>query len=501
MRFADIAALGQALQNSRDQRPEQVPHGGAGASVFDRDAGLRYRYLFAKDTRELLQQLGILTPELVFFCCADAECLHAPSAYYLVHYDLLEALFRTYGRMSALSLAVWEKIGFPHVGMDPEGALAGFLSLFAAAELGEEQVVFGAEERIEDGLVAACSLGSRSCLFHHSCIGRVTGVDWQSISRRAEARTGVPILHDANIGLEKFHADLAAQLAAHPAPRAAAEGATRRLNLVGFRDDQGARDLVALLSLLGFSVLGQPIPGLTGLTPEELRRAELQVLNPVPEYDQLYDDVFRRLGTPVLAPAAPYGFTRSRRWVEAIARQGGVDLDAHEPWRTYYEGHRATYTALQERARAHRVGLILTPAEGARLATEADAPLLLPIPVLALLEEMGFGIDLLLAPATEPAELAAREPDRGGRHSVAFASTPEEVDAWLADPRRRLIYSDLKRDLRLTAQGKAPFALLLFELGFEGACRAAEHLVRLCELDYFRDYRRHRRWPCAPLSD
>jgi len=104
--------------------------------------------------------------------------------------------------------------------------------------------------------------------------------------------------------------------------------------------------------------------------------------------------------------------------------------------------------------------------------------------------EGGFRIRLFLygaAPAKALAALKAALP--GIKLSVSVFRTQAELDELLRKEKRRgVVYSDVRRDPRVTRSGKSPFSAELFEPGYDGALVTWSRLIDLCEWDFNERY-------------
>ena len=113
------------------------------------------------------------------------------------------------------------------------------------------------------------------------------------------------------------------------------------------------------------------------------------------------------------------------------------------------------------------------------------------VPVFALVEEMGFGIDLLAwAPDGEPGEAARRLAARPGVRGLSLFQDAEGLKSLLAGGAFRAVYTAIAHDHRVTEAGKAQFSMRLFEPGLAGAARTLERLLDAARLPFFERYAR-----------
>jgi hypothetical protein len=110
----------------------------------------------------------------------------------------------------------------------------------------------------------------------------------------------------------------------------------------------------------------------------------------------------------------------------------------------------------------------------------ADPALTWAIPVLKLLREMGFGVEVLCYGQAQ--KQAAR---------FTSFSTPEELASLLSEGSFQAVYSEYAYDSRLARAGKAQFSLEEFEMGLGGAARTVQKLTGLCRWPFQRRYAKY----------
>ena len=112
------------------------------------------------------------------------------------------------------------------------------------------------------------------------------------------------------------------------------------------------------------------------------------------------------------------------------------------------------------------------------------------IPVLDVLREMGFGIDLLVRAASGKDEDArklvgplAAEGDR-----ISAFATPADLGRLLRESEAQAFYSEVFFDRRLTRSGKGQFSTQVFQIGIDGATAAIRQLISICRTPFYRKY-------------
>lgn len=147
---------------------------------------------------------------------------------------------------------------------------------------------------------------------------------------------------------------------------------------------------------------------------------------------------------------------------------------------------------LAQQAQALTLGFVVSKRSAARLA---DPELNYGVPILPLLQEMGFAYHILAyAPEDGDEELLKSTLQGAGQNAVDVVrtfSSVEELHRMLRDSPARSFYSDYYFDHRLSAAGKSQFSLQFFELGFEGALRTFRRLIAAAKVPFFKKYARY----------
>ncbi len=199
-----------------------------------------------------------------------------------------------------------------------------------------------------------------------------------------------------------------------------------------------------------------------------------------------------KLRAPVLSPPAPYGFSGTRGWLEAINSSFG-----HDPLGDHWVEERhgpllRRWRELQTRASAHRAGIVLTADH-----YTSDEPLLRAgLPWFYVLQEMGFGLDVFVVPVSDrpgdPIDVTAAVDETtallrpGG--SVTAVETRDDLLDVVEGGRFELFYTEIPTDRYATGLGKVPINHTDFEMGFAGACRTLDRLLVMAQTPFFERY-------------
>lgn len=353
-------------------------------------------------------------------------------------------------------------------------------------DIGDVDVIKGADILVDEALKFIASLPNKpdSVVIQAGCLPEVTGDDIDAAAARTKDRLRLPVVAVGQ------HNDVAGASFGDLLER---ESFTldrpldpRGVVLLGMPAFLGRSELTDLLKRAGVNVLGIVLPEIPDHAIESLGHASVVVEYP---WDR-YTETMRRLGerlAPVrsLRPRPPYGFENTRRWLLSIG--AAVDCrDAVEAEIAVLMAKLAPrWELLRGRARTLRVGFVIEHGNWrAALSTQRS----LGVPMLELLSEMGFGIEIL-AYAGERGR--APEPERFDDIHVRWYRSVDELDECLADPRVVAWYSEMYFDRRLTRNGKNSFSMRQFSMGFHGAVDTLESMLRVSNMSFYRSYGRY----------
>jgi Nitrogenase component 1 type Oxidoreductase len=389
----------------------------------------------------------------------------------------------------------------------PESGGREFLSLIT-----ERETVLGGDDSLENALDRASrDPHTKLICVNNTCLPKMVGDDLDSLVSRLSARTDKPILN-LNTDLSSPDASYrhmlaqAEQAAGHtpdtpPVPPGA-------VSFLGFVPGPYRPELLHLLESLGVVAANFLVPALNVGAVSRYRAGCAQVIYPRDTWLRLHAELFGDLDTPVLDVPAPYGLRDTRRWLEVISAATRHPDAFGEQWPEMAAAELRRFDALRDQVGDRRVGAVVTPASAPRLY---EAERLYGVRLLPLLEELGFGLDvLMLGPDADPdanpdAEMGEAEDglrdclEDPTRLAITHFHSPASLARSLADAPCHLVYSEVACDHRLSQAGKTGFGLDLFEMGLAGAVRSLE---RLLTLDRWPFYRRYARWlpGASPLT-
>lgn len=338
-------------------------------------------------------------------------------------------------------------------------------------------VVHGGAARLEAALraaVRACP-DAEAIQITGTCVPTVIGDDARAVTRRLGRRLRIPVYYANPAGNEYGDTARAFVDRARRSAAARRRPRPRSVNLVGFPEGPALDELVALLEAAGIAVRARALPAFDLRQAGDYLAAAAQVLYPNADYDETYAEAFEPLPIRTLRPPAPFGWEATRRWLEAVATAcGGDPHRARDAVRRAKAPLRRAWRAGRAAAAAYRVAFVVDLEEADRLR---DPARMWGVPVVSMLEELGFGIDVLCF-------------DDRGRAPSSFLRfrTPAELERLLREGSFAAVYSEFTFDDRPARAGKARFALSAFEPGLQGAVRTLERLVEICRWPFPRRY-------------
>tara|TARA_B100000029_G_scaffold506027_1_gene587986 strand:- start:485 stop:1705 length:1221 start_codon:yes stop_codon:yes gene_type:complete len=265
------------------------------------------------------------------------------------------------------------------------------------------------------------------------------------------------------------------------------------VNLVGFTLGADHDDLVDLLQSTGIRVNVSIIPHNNGELLQRYADASVQVFFPNGPWMRLYSNAFGDLPQKSVHAGPPFGIEGTRAWLKNVAKEFGREDAVDSVVDARLHSMKAEWDALSEEAQKCRLGFVLDRDDLDRLTTPVRN---MGIPIFTMLDEMGFGIDVLCYTDKDEDLQYCRETlsglEHGGEKHTAVAFTEqEELSSLLENGEFAAVFSEYFYDWRLTQAGKAQFHMAHFEKGLAGAIQSMERLVNICQLPFYRRYRRY----------
>ncbi len=364
-------------------------------------------------------------------------------------------------------------------------------------DLDEDDVIMGNPDKLRNVLQYAVDHGGeepKPLFVSNTCVPAVTGEDVASVVDDIQESSGQQICYltvsrrSMTTVFQELMVDRrkeAEERAGPPPPHA--------VNLIGFPSTPAVDELEQLLAAAGISVNTRFLPDVSPELVDRLPGAALNVRLVNRTWQHFVDQLSFESRTPHVAPTAPYGFEGTRTWLQEVAAAVELDRRVDDAWQRHAEPWEERWAALRRRAAGHRLGFVVRDSETFYLTTPGTS---WGVPLVALLEEMGFGLDVLVhvsdkETARENARAVKEQFAEPARHSIRAFDSFAFLRHRLAQSEAAAFLSYQFFDWRLTEAGKATFSIQHFEMGVPGAVRSLERLLRVCETSFYRRYRKH----------
>lgn len=360
------------------------------------------------------------------------------------------------------------------------------------SELTEQEVVLGSRDQQDRLLRAAAEAGEhcRVLVLNHLCTPVVLGEDLNGLATRLGSASGRPVLQ-----LTRHHKDrqdflsTLLELLGDAVGGEPPEANPDAVNVLGFSPGFRESELRHWLRDLGLELNAALMPEVTAGDLARLPAAGLNLVCGDGMTARKARNWLTALPQPSVVIPPPYGVKGSRACLQAIAEATRRSGAADACWQTHFEPQEQRWEQLRSAAQGLRLGLVVNHHTWPLL----QEPGRLSVPVLALLTDMGFGVELFVAEtgglreATVAREAAAllAAPDPPVCHAV---TSLEDLQRALAERDCRAVYTDYSFDWRLSRAGLAQFSLHHFALGIRGALASAQHLLTLARLPFYRQY-------------
>jgi len=377
---------------------------------------------------------------------------------------------------------------------------------YRSADTGDvAAIVTGVEEQFSDLVIQAIGGQRPQLLFViDSCVAKIIGDDVGSaLSFLQEDLEGIPVVHmEVTVGPPLNYRRLWERLVrVFQKPPTAGSSRPDSVNLIGYGHSRTVSlpELKALLSESGISVVASLLPSFNLDELPQFGDARLNVLFPAAAVREAFRDAARLCQAPFLDPPPPFGFKGTRDWLDSVRQALGHPLLTDEGFDRLSAPFRPRWDALRRRAEGQRVVIVLREDHFER---ESDPLQRFGVPWIQFLDEMGFGIDLLMLPAAQevgepatPRLAEVLESSSGGAlHRLTAVASEAELRGAMRESTASLAYTEMFHDRRVTASGKVPFSAIDFEPGLAGACRTLECLLGHASIPFFRQYRDQLSW-------
>jgi nitrogenase molybdenum-iron protein alpha/beta subunit len=317
-----------------------------------------------------------------------------------------------------------------------------------------------------------------------TCVPHVIGDDMEGAVRAWRGRGRIRYDDVMAAAGTDLAAELMAEAIASRNPRRRPRPA---VNIAGIPRGAAFDEVSGILGEAGVAINCAMIPEVDLREAVRWCDAGVQVLVPNPYHLPLYEKVLMKLLLRTLSPAAPFGIAATERWLLEVAGACARGAAIRKVLRRHKKRLEPRLARMRADAAGSRLGFVIAPEDYPALC---DPMAMGGVPVLDLVVEAGFGVDLMVH--QRAGDAAGIEINSAHASSVTVHGFADErslrvlMDALPC----AAIYSDLYCDERVTRAGKTPFSLQFFEPGFEGAIRTAGRLLGACGAGFYRKFAR-----------
>ncbi len=371
------------------------------------------------------------------------------------------------------------------------------LNMMLMTDLTEKDVIMGSNKKVKDVLDYVVSKNpDKMIFFSNTCVPITTGEDVESVVKQYQKISPTPLIYltcTAQSMNNVFRSLLVERRL--KAEESITQSDPKKINLIGFQNDAPKEELVRILREISIEVNVQLLPTLHFKDIDALPLASLNVYYPNNLWQHLYNQLLLGSKIKYIFPEAPYGLLRTKKWFEDIISTLGISMDFNATWGKHVQSIEEQWLTLMRDAENHRLGICLRSDE---LHYLLDPSQLWGVPLACVLEEMGFGLDIMI------------KMDKGEdrefyfSHVKALLKTPEKhlFDSFhdftslrniLSSSEADAIFSNHFFDWRLTEARKNRFSLRHFEKGITGALKTVKTLLQICKTPFYRRYGRYLR--------
>jgi len=262
------------------------------------------------------------------------------------------------------------------------------------------------------------------------------------------------------------------------------------VNLVGF--PPGRDEILSDLAKLSIPVNTCLLPEIGTEIFQKYQRAELSIVYPFQAWVSIMKTALSDSGVAHKVVGAPYGFSKTLEWFRTVANAMGREANLEDFESQRLRGFKADWERLTKEADAYGLAFVISPETCEHLIS---AQRHYGFELLSLLKEMGFRLHVMqkVESPDDPLLLSKMRDSLADsdRHVFSGFSNETQLASLLAGDKISAIYSEISFDERILKAGKAQFHLGMLEMGFDGALRSLDRLLRLCKSPFYRRYAKY----------
>ena len=366
----------------------------------------------------------------------------------------------------------------------------------AVLDLTDEDIIMGADKKLYGILDKITQKENIPVNILHTCVSKIIGSDMSSLVKELNKKNNAHIVY-SECSSDKYPIVEFVDLMRRVGLVKKHKSAKKTFNLVGYRNNPGIVELSGILK--DFFGIGLNIMFLPKVDLKALKRfpdGNLTVLSQAEIYNGIFCEVFGDSDEDVIRPLLPFGMKQSIAWLRSVTSFFRVPVNGNNKWKEYFRQRRLKWRSLTKQADKFKLGFIISGDDIELLAEPVKYPF--GVPLLRCLEEMGFGLNILITSRhnfDEQKEILSDLFLNKKKHRIELLNYPQKLDEWISGSECRCIYSDLHNDTRVISNGKIPFSVFIFEEGVDGAIRTLESLLALCRIELFSTHRKYNQRP------
>jgi nitrogenase molybdenum-iron protein alpha/beta subunit len=365
-------------------------------------------------------------------------------------------------------------------------------SRFWVSRILEEDVIRGGTNRLEQTLEKAINNPkARFVCVSNTCLPKIIGDDVMAVVNRFQKKCSVPILCLSNdlSSPDMTFEDLVIQ-AMDRFSSTDEDDDRLGLNLVGFPPNRD--EILSDLEKLSIPVNTCLLPEIGIETFQKYHRAELSIVYPFQSWISIADNALFDSRVPHQVVEAPYGFRKTLDWFRIVANAMGRGANLKDFEAQRLAPLKAGWDRLTDEAGSYGLAFVISAQTSEHLT---NARRHYGFELLSLLEEMGFRLHVMLKVESPDDSLPLSKMRDSladsDRHVFSGFSNEAQLASLLANEKITAIYSEISFDERILKAGKAQFNLSMIEMGFDGALRSLDRLLRLCKSPFYKRYAKY----------
>ncbi len=365
-----------------------------------------------------------------------------------------------------------------------------------STDLNEQDVIMGSTEKVARALKKGVEISQKlgkTLFFSNTCVPTVTGEDVESMVKHCQAGCNCPLFYltvTPRSMTNVFRDVLVTKRLASEETFGNVD--SPRINLLGMAENSSHAELVELLELAGIQVNISLLPNLEISRVHNFGNANLNVFQLNSTWQHMYDQLLIDTKMRSITPPPPFGVEGSREWLSAVSQAlpQSMERDIEGAWQKFWSPWDAQWQEAKTQAQGLRLGLVLRARETHYLTRPEHT---WGIPLVQLLEEMGFSLDLLVlmenrdqaAKASREIQTTFRFPER---HTLKGFNSLEMMLDRIRTSETNAILTYHFFDWRITQGSKNLFSLQHIEAGPLGALRTIKRLTNISTTPFFKKY-------------